>query len=522
MRLTLDKRDGALLAAALAIVALYSLTAGFGFPLDDSWIHHTYGRNLAETGRWEFIPGQLSAASTAPVYTLVLATGYLLNAPYEFWSHLTGALALAGAGMLGMRLADRLLPGSREIALLAGLTLVLSWHLVWAAASGMETMLFSTQALALLWLVWRELDEGRSRETTALLLRGAVYGLLAALTVATRPEGGLMVALGGLALLAARPQGSWRGALLWSLGAGIAFCIFVAPYLYFNYQLTGGPVPDTSAAKQADVAPVREAFSFPVRFQRMVYPLTAGGHTLLFPGALLVTAMALRRLRDDRRAAVHLLPILWAVALIALYAARLPAPFQHGRYVIPALPALIVIGVTGTAHILHWGRNVMIWRVLTRALALSAAVVLLYFAVVLGPSVYRDDVSYINEEMVTPAHWIRDNLPEDELLAVHDIGAIGYFAPRPILDIAGLVTPEVVPYVHDAEGMWRLIQERDARYLMALEDQIPGESPEDERLCPLYSSDGRTASHLGAHKMVIYGLSWDGDCALVAARFSES
>jgi len=32
---------------------------------------------------------------------------------------------------------------------------------------------------------------------------------------------------------------------------------------------------------------------------------------------------------------------------------------------------------------------------------------------------------------------------DDDLIAAHDIGAIGYFAPRPILDLAGLISPDV-------------------------------------------------------------------------------
>jgi len=46
---------------------LSSRVNGPGFPLDDAWIHQTYARNLVEFGQWAFIPGKLSAGSTAPV-----------------------------------------------------------------------------------------------------------------------------------------------------------------------------------------------------------------------------------------------------------------------------------------------------------------------------------------------------------------------------------------------------------------------------------------------------------------------
>src|SRR5690606_41130388 len=67
---------------AAALVVIYVQAAGGGFPLDDSWIHQVYGRNLAQTGQWAFITGQPSAASTSPLYTVLLAAGYRLNSSY--------------------------------------------------------------------------------------------------------------------------------------------------------------------------------------------------------------------------------------------------------------------------------------------------------------------------------------------------------------------------------------------------------------------------------------------------------
>ena len=81
-------------------------------------------------------------------------------------------LALALTGMIGARLAAQVPPGRRvRCRWSTGLALVLAWHLVWAAASGMETMIFSMFTLLLIWLAWREL-EPRSQTTRALALRG--------------------------------------------------------------------------------------------------------------------------------------------------------------------------------------------------------------------------------------------------------------------------------------------------------------------------------------------------------------
>jgi hypothetical protein len=59
--------DAVLLIVAVVGVLAYALAANGGFPLDDSWIHQVYGRNLAQTGQWAFVPGVPSAASTSPL-----------------------------------------------------------------------------------------------------------------------------------------------------------------------------------------------------------------------------------------------------------------------------------------------------------------------------------------------------------------------------------------------------------------------------------------------------------------------
>jgi hypothetical protein len=119
--------------------------------------------------------------------------------------------------------------------------------------------------------------------------------------------------------------------------------------------------------------------------------------------------------------------------------------------------------------------------------------------------------------MVASARWIDANIPPDELLAVHDIGAVAYFTPRPIIDIAGLVSPEIIPIVNDADALWTLLEARGADYLMAFPDQIPGDSPDDPRLCEVFNTRGEAAVDAGGANMAVYRLAWGADCASFVA-----
>jgi hypothetical protein len=244
----------------------------------------------------------------------------------------------------------------------------------------------------------------------------------------------------------------------------------------------------------------------------MLLPLLVGGQVLLLPGVVWYGAVISRRARRDRRALLDLLPLVWVVWLVLLYAAWLPAPYQHGRYVIPALPALILCGTVGTLWLLAAARRSLAGRVITRALALATALVFVYFGLVAGRAAYQRDVQVINEEMVAAAYWIATNLPPDDLLAIHDIGAVGYFAARPILDIAGLVNPEFVPIYHDREAVYALMYARGARFLLAFPDQVPGGDVTDARLCPIFTTEGQAAINAGGAHMTVYSLNWGAGC----------
>jgi hypothetical protein len=245
----------------------------------------------------------------------------------------------------------------------------------------------------------------------------------------------------------------------------------------------------------------------------MIVPTLVGGQFLLIPGILFFGVQRLLDLKKGRFSSLLLLlPLFWIFGLVILYAARLPATYQHGRYAMPILPSFILIGIAGSVGLVENSGNNPIGRILARSLIFSSAFIFVYFGVVLGAIAYRQDVRIIDEEMVASAKWIKENIPPEDLLAVHDIGAVGYFAPRPILDLAGLISPEVAPVYHNDDALWELMRERNVQYLMAFQDQLPGNDPSDSRLCLRYQSDGRTTLDAGGSKMTIYQLIWDGEC----------
>lgn len=494
----------ALFSVVSYVVAAHLIAGGPGFPLDDSWIHQTYGRNLAQTGQWQYVPGVESAGSTSPFYSVLLAIGYFLHLPIFAWTYGLGAAALALAGVVGARMADRLFPQQRHAGLWTGVIMVGTWHLIWAAASGMETVLFGAWSLVVIALAWGERDaQGHYRAHVGF---GAAFGFAGAVLIAIRPEGvvliGLLVILMIISQTSDRPHMS--SLLAWLAGALIGGLVGVAPYALLNLHLNGTVLPNTFSAKQAENAPLLLQ-PFWVNLWAMLQPLTAGGQLFLIPGALWATVQILRH--EPHKRLIFLTPLLWAGAIILLYTLRLPAYYQHGRYVMPALPPFILMGVGGTLALVASARRnrQLLVRVAVQSLAITALAIFIVFWVI-GAQVFGKEVYAINSDMLVASKWLSQNVPSDQLLAVHDIGAAGYFAPRPIFDLAGLISPEVIPIIRDGPALMTMMQQRGVRYLMVLPSQLPT-TADDPRLCRRFNADGEMGG------MAVYKLAWDGHCS---------
>ncbi len=190
----------------------------------------------------------------------------------------------------------------------------------------------------------------------------------------------------------------------------------------------------------------------------------SGAQLLLLPGLILSGVLAVKS--DWRRKGLlYTVPLLWAGGHVVLYAWRLPVTYQHGRYLFAAIPIWIIYGLAGWLGIFNWMGNGRLGRMGKQVAVLTFAF-LLFFFTILGAQTYATDVAFIQGEMVDVAHWLTQNTTPDALIASHDIGAIGYFAERPLLDLAGLISPEVIPFLTDENELSQYLINSQATYLV--------------------------------------------------------
>jgi hypothetical protein len=470
---------GITLLSVGAYLAFSAVYFHLGFPLDDAWIHQTYARNLALRGEWSFLPGQPSGGSTSPLWSALLAVGFWLRlAPYA-WTYLLGTLALWGLAVLGESAVRKMAPLYQPRFPWVGAALALEWHLVWASASGMETLLFAFLCTAVLVLM----ISGSKRYFN--------LGLLIGLSIWVRPDG--ITLLGPAVLVILFSQPSWTKRLRALAELGVGFGSLLALYLLFNLVVSGSPLPNTFYAKQAEYA-VYLKLPFLYRFGNETLPVLFGTGVVLLPGFVVSGVFALRR-----REMATLAAMAWFVGFLALYAWRLPVTYQYGRYVMPAMPIFFLLGLAGLVEFCM--AKVPRWRwMVSASWKLAAGGVLLAFWVI-GALHYDQDVAIIDSEMVATAKWVSGNVPPGALIAAHDIGALGYFGEHDLVDLAGLVSPEVIPFLRDEDRIAEYLNERGVTYLIAFPDWYQHLTSE---LTPVFTTGAPFAPALGQPNMTVY------------------
>jgi hypothetical protein len=493
-------------ASAGAYLGFSAARGAVGFALDDAWIHQVYARNLGTLGEFAFFTGQPSAGSTSPLWTILLSFGYVAHLDFRIWTYLLGTLFFGAGALVSARLAERLL-AFRPIqvprfALYVILFILFEWHLVWSAVSGMEIPLFVFLSLFLL-------ERFYARE------RVWVIGVIAGLLTLTRPEGVVLAVLVGGAILVNRTdqseahvqrtqvQGShdqyiawFRVAAISGLQYSVTFGVILAPYLFFNLATSGTIFPNTFYAKNVEYAALERVLIL-VRWPQLLAVSWVGAQILLLPGAAFISiSLAIRR---EWRA---LIPFAWLLILPALYAVRLPVTYQHGRYEMPIIPFIVIYGVWGTAALFE---RIKFW-IVRATWAISIGVLLVAFWL-LGANTYATDVAIIDCEMVQTAHWVAANAPENVVVAAHDIGALGYFYPRTFIDLAGLVTPEVIPFMRDEGRLREYLFSRHATFAIFFPDWYPALAS-DPHFVPVHQTTCAVTREEGGTNMVVYRLAW--------------
>lgn len=474
----------ALLLMGYYVATMLHFTDGvLAVPLDDAWIHYQYARNLSQGDGFSYVPGVPTAGSTAPLWTLLLAGIGLFTTDFL----LPSLLLSGGLFLLTIWLTYKLALSVTErwgLALTAAFAVAITGRLLWASLSAMEVTLFTSLSLAAVWAYQKRGMDG---------LTAVLFGLASQ----TRPEGHLLFGLAMVDQVYSTYRQHRR--LEWKKLVGITavYALIQLPYALFSLSITGHPLPNTFYAKSRNVG----LYSW--RTLRETWLLHGRDNLLsmlLLPFG--VVALWKRGLQNRNR----LIP-LWTIGMLLAIPFIVPFLWHHGRYTMPLLPFQMIVAAAGIWWLAdRFPRQQTAVRVgLILLLAVAGAWRLPYWAVMLG-----NNSREIQEIDVAMGQWLAANIPADETVAVDDIGAITFFSPRSILDLNGLVSPEMWPVMampNFTEGTVRLLAVNGVNTMAIFPDwHKPLLHPQIATLLQEFTTD--TQSIIGAQKAAVYAMDW--------------
>lgn len=432
-RLLLREKVAFPLPVSLAVTALILVGAAWWIwfrrythvTLEDAFITYRYAENLALGKGFVYNEGERVLGTTTPLLTMLL--GLVGRVAGVHFIPRAATVLMSGVGLLAGLLT---VPVLRRMGVLAftavlGMAIFLSSRLVLlTAVGGMETpLVLFFMALSFYLLL-------RRRPHAALVV--------CAFLLLTRIDGVIWFAVLLAAASFQERRLPWRGL---ALAALIALPWFLFSIFYFDALL-----PHSIVAKRAIGAWTSQPLFAPARMEAFgLWYVEATGYRFnenmffLWLLLLLAGAVTLWRKQDVRPAAFVLLafPLLYGAFLLT---GRAPT---FSWYLVPPLWCALLVATAGLQRLAVLFQTTagshLEW------LAPMALVLLFLWTQNAGFAAYHRQFQ-ANEYYTRRAVglWLQEHTPPDSVVAMEAIGYQGYFSRRPILDLAGLVSPEVV------------------------------------------------------------------------------
>jgi len=231
---------------------------------------------------------------------------------------------------------------------------------------------------------------------------------------------------------------------------GIIAGAFFAVYFTMNFILSGSILPNTYNAKLTYYSPEFKSRSAFLRLEVWDY-FTKGAYGIVSVG-FIFSVLKLFYDLFKKKYNENLLYIIFFSALVFIYWYKLPYAHRFGRYLMPAIPFILLAAFTGFRDASKLLGKYFKSRNICIGLFSIISIIILFISIKNyddNKGVYATECKYISDRQVAAALWLKNNTQEGDIVATHDVGAIGYYSGRKIVDVAGLVTPELINKIGD-------------------------------------------------------------------------
>lgn len=453
-------------ALAIATAVVYLSPFPQEFPIDDTYIHFVYAENFSNSGDFFFnSPADKGIGTTSPLWVFLLSFAKHLNLSLPFTAKVLGFSFLLVSAFLVYKLALKAFGFFLSISM--GILLVLSGNMLWFSLSGMETTLFLSLGLLSIYLFSKD----------KWLLCSLSLGFL----MLTRPEG---IAL--LASICLYQAIQTRRVTKEILQLACVSVLIAAPWFLFLFTRTGHLLPTSAIGKRLSVstginivASQNPQISSWLTFPGVVYTLLWIVYIFLFllggmslPGpylefqaiakgpnlsisiwsllwlswfivqlvSLVIKKGSIKKLLSSRIFEnADLCPLvvfsIWFLFHNIVFALFLPIPGSASRY-----GAINHIFIWSTVIVVLFTQHRHRWVFLVNSFIIFS---LLISNLILWNRIYDANLDYMNKVRIRSTEFLRNVFSDDETCAAFDIGAIRYFSKREIVDLGGLINPQL-------------------------------------------------------------------------------
>jgi len=493
----------------------------FGVPLDDVWIHFRYAENFSQGYFFQYNPGEPMPGTTSPLWVIILSIPFLFSQsliiPFAlFISSLFFLYALLELFELCVKLGLDL-----DQSMLITLLTMLAGRLMWSSLSGMEITSFVFLSILVFKNHVKEIEKEKVLISTGLLLGLAsvirpeayllalIYFLITIVFIVkqkTLPQIHLVPISRDRETL--RRQGKNYSRLVLSL---FVFLIIVLPYPLFCYTATGKFLPNTYEGQVTEMNYLPN-FQFLLETGKLFVKENIAVVLLWLVAVFYFVINAVKGKADKKLLLINL----WVILLPAVSSVIAPNWRHHGRYLIPLIPFINIVSVILFQKICSYIACKGVKKAaLYRKIGLAVLLIFSVNSTIVFAGALGWNVDNINSQHVKIGKWLRDTLPGEKAFGMNDIGAIAFVTKKYVVDMAGLVTPEVfrfqkMSYREGANALLRLLKDKGVNYIIIYPDWFEYIMENYiNSFTMVYSAKLEKNTICGEIEMFVYKVNWD-------------
>jgi len=433
-----DIKRSALTVTALLFLAFLTTELLYGNAKgDDAFILFRLVVNFVDHGQLAYNLGEPVYAFTSPLWFGILSAIYSFVGNIYLAAQIASSITLVFA-IISVWLLTGSLIRTHWMRVCAVICLLVDhWFMRWSF-SGQEISLKIGAVALLLWLFSRHVYQGHSSLSSYL-----ITGFAFTAGVLTRPEIGLLLLLFVLFLLRRKQI---RGTLVVAITTGALYSIWAV----FCFMHFGEFLPHTILAKTLNLVGGTQIV---VALGRLfTYSLPRYCAIVLLPVSCLI-CVTLILMAKAKSLSINLvkeptttaLTLFWIIGVSIAY--FVIGAFMVSQYTLifsPFIPIVFIALIEGLSKRIQkpFVHSLVVPSIIF-SLLISAGIYAFGFGRYswLSSSNYElgDDIRYVRM-----GQWIDQNLPHDSRIATAELGIVGFFGKRHMIDLGGIATPELL------------------------------------------------------------------------------